>query len=112
MEKVNGKYYNLWGQFVDQRESFIGGTLQELEEGQPLNIVHEPIPTTRITDIRLVPNGTDSALFCVDGETWGCEGDVGYLGITAGEKGWITLSGFGGHLWRFKKPENNETSKV
>lgn len=58
---------------------------------------------TEITDIRLEPNGKDSAMFEVCGKDFSCSFDVGYGGITSGEPDWITLSGYQ-HEWRIKKP--------
>jgi hypothetical protein len=92
--KINGLHYPLWSKFVWGKEDFIGGILEELS----------PSPAvTLITDIRLTPNGADSAAFHVDGEDFGCGGDVKYTGITGGEEGWLTFSGYGGHRWRIKR---------
>ena len=94
MDKVNGKYYPLWSQFVDRKVEWIGGILEDHDMGM--------LAKTEITDICLEPNGDDSAFFSVEGKEFRCGFDVSVGGITAGEKGWITLSGYGGHVWRIK----------
>lgn len=98
---VNGKEYALWGQFIEDKAQWIGGTLQELQDSFPT--IGEPPPPTKITDIRLEPNGKDDAMFTVEGEDYSCAGSTEFLGVTAGEKGWITLYCYG-HEWRIKKP--------
>ncbi len=99
---VNGKEYPLWSQFVEGKEEWIGGVLEEVRDSFP-NLVPEGGVQAKITDIRLEPNGEDSAFFSVDGEGFGCGFDVGVGGITGGEEGWITFCGYGGHTWRIKK---------
>ncbi|MDD4970706.1 MAG: hypothetical protein PHT07_14865 [Paludibacter sp.] len=101
---VNGKEYPMWSQFVERKDEWIGGKLQELSDSYP-RVSDDESSETTITDIRLEPSGNDSAYFSVDGLDYGCGGDVHYLGVTAGEEGWITLSGYGGHTWRIKQPE-------
>ena len=96
--KVNGKEYNLWGQFVERKKEFIGLRLQELTSGFPEMGSAE----TQITDITLEPNGEDSAFFSVEGKEFGCGFDVGHGGVEGGEKGWITFYGYGGHTWRIE----------
>jgi hypothetical protein len=92
---VNGREYPLWSQFVHRKAEWIGGRLQDLDMG----VCEE----TEITDIELEPNGADSACFLVSGPEWGCGFDVKHGGITAGEAGWLTFSGYGGHTWRIQK---------
>ena len=98
---VNGREYPLWSQFVEGKEKWIGGTLEDRGDSMDRALGLEG-GGTEITDITLEPNGKDSAAFSVDGKDFSCGGDVGYLGITGGEKGWITFSGYGGHTWRIK----------
>ena len=93
--EVNGKVYPMWGQFVQKKDKFIGGTLENYDMGMREN--------TEITDIILKPNGTDSAYFMVGGKNFSCGGDVSVLGIIGGEPGWLTFHGYGGHIWRIKK---------
>lgn len=92
--EINGKVYPLWSQFVEKKTQFIGGVLQDLDMGMCLE--------TKIVDVLLEPNGEDSAYFTVEGKDFSCGGDVKFLGITGGESGWITFSGYGGHRWRIK----------
>jgi hypothetical protein len=99
---VNGKEYPLWGQFVERKSEWIGGILQETSDSFP-RISNDGLNGTEIIDIALNPNGDDSAFFMVYGKDYKCGGDVGHIGITHGEEGWITISGYGGHEWRFKK---------
>lgn len=94
MLKVNGKYYPLWSQFVERKNEWIGKVLEDYDMDEVL--------VTTITDITLEPNGEDSAFFTVEGEEFGCGFDCAYGGITGGEEGWITFSGYGGHEWRIK----------
>lgn len=104
MEPVNGKTYPLWGQFVDRKQEFIGGTLQDSGDSMD-RIVGLDSGTTVITGITLTPNGKESAAFTVHGEDFSCGFDVRYGGIVGGTPGWLTFSGYGGHTWRIKKPE-------
>jgi len=109
MKLVNGKEYPLWGQFIDRKEEWIGGTLQEFGDNMDRMIHGDNMPEliTTIKDIELRPNGKESAFFAVEGEAFGCGFDVGAGGITAGEDGWITFSGYGGHMWRIKQKEKD-----
>lgn len=101
METINGKQYPMWSQFVDRKNEWIGGILQEINDSFPV-LSADDIDGTEIVDIKLSPNGDYSAFFEVIGKDYSCGGDVQHLGITSGEKGWITLSGYGGHVWRIK----------
>ena len=94
MEKVNGKYYPLWSQFIDHQAEWIGNILEDHDMGM--------IASTKITGIALKPNGDDSAYFSVDGVAFGCGFDVAHGGIVSGEEGWVSFSGYGGHSWRIK----------
>lgn len=94
MKEVNGRSYPLWSQFVDRKESFIGKLLEDHDLGMVLQ--------TTITDVELVPNGSDSAFFRVKGKDFECGLDVRYGGIVGGDVGWITFSGYGGHSWRIQ----------
>jgi hypothetical protein len=102
--EVNGKFYSLWGQFVEKQQEFIGGTLEDTGDNMDRSMGFNPMTTT-ITGIELKPNGDDSAFFSVRGKDFDCGFDVQYGGIVGGEKGWLTFSGYGGHTWRIKKKE-------
>ena len=105
---VNGKYYPLWSQFVKQQDKWIGGTLEDYGDATD-RAMEVGVLTTTITGIELSPNGEDSAWFGVTGKDFDCVFGVEYGGIGAGEEGWITFSGYGGHRWRIKeKLEDNE----
>lgn len=93
----------MWGQFVAKEKEFVGGILEDMGDSMDKRMGAKPMQT-KITGITLKPNGTDSAYFAVEGEKFSCGADVQHLGITAGEEGWITLSGYMGHEWRIKKP--------
>jgi hypothetical protein len=97
--EVNGKFYPMWGQFVEKKNRFIGGVLEDHDMGM--------CEKTEITDIRLKPNGENSAYFVVDGKDFSCGGDVSCLGITGGDAGWLTFSGYGNHIWRIKERRNH-----
>jgi hypothetical protein len=79
MEAINGKTYPMWGQFVDNKDQWIGGTMREFDRQCG------PAPSEKITDIKMEPNGTDSAMFVVCGETyqWSC--DVQSLSVGGGD---------------------------
>ena len=99
---VNGKFYPLWSQFVDRKEEWIGGILQDFDNWFP----DDRGNITTIKDITLKPNGEDSAFFSVIGEAFSCGFDVQYGGIPGGgEITWLTFSGYGGHTWRIKQKE-------
>lgn len=94
---VNGREYPLWSQFVEKKEKWIGGKLEDWDMG----IFSE----TEIVDIELKPNGDDSAYFRVLGKKFSCGFDVGHGGISGvSEKDWLTFSGYGGHTWRIQEP--------
>ena len=100
---INGKHYHLWQQFVDRKSEFIGKRLQDFGD-------NDGSAETRITDVKLTPNGTDSAYFEVVGEEFGCGFDVHHGGITGGESGWITFAGYGGHKWRIESEAKRMTA--
>lgn len=93
--EVNGKFYSMWGQFVEKKDKFIGGILEDYDMG-----VHKK---TEITDIILKPNGDNSAYFLVSGKDFSCGSDVSCLGVISGESGWVTFSGYGDYTWRIKE---------
>lgn len=92
--EVNGKFYGLWGNFVQTKERFIGKTLEKF--------VFQEVLTTKITNITLAPNGTDSAFFEIVGTDFSCCFDVNFGGITSGDLGWITFAGYGNQAFRIK----------
>ena len=67
MITINGKQYPMWSQFIERKDEWIGGILQEMEDSWP-QITDGPSKGTKITDITLEPNGEDSAYFSVEGE--------------------------------------------
>ena len=85
---VNGREYPMWSQFIENKEEYIGQEVQNIDMGMTASMI--------VTDIRLEPNGDDSAKFVIEGDidgdidTWFT--DVHYIGIGAGEDGWITFS--------------------
>ena len=103
--EVNGKFYPMWGQFVEKKEEWIGGILEDFGDSLDIALGYEGMKNI-ITDITLEPNGKDSAYFEIHGERFGCGFDVKYGGIGGGgynEDGWITFSGYGGHTFRIKQ---------
>ena len=103
---INGKVYPMWQQFVQKKQEWIGGTLQDFGDSmdKSLGITGEEPMSTKITDIKLSPNGLTSAFFEVEGEHFGCGFSTGIGGIGGTqEKPWITFSGYMGHKWRIKK---------
>lgn len=104
MKEVNGKVYPLWGQFVDKKEAWIGGVLEDWQDGMYVK--------TKITDIKLIPNGEDSAAFFICGKDFTSGFDVGHGGIaprSPGKEKAITFSGYGGH--EFKITQVGELEK-
>lgn len=104
--KVNGKNYPLWGQFVDRKEEWIGGILEDFGDSIDSHMGFNGAKG-EIADIVLDPNGDTSAYFQVlTADGWGCGFDVS-CGVISGdpknEKGWITFHGYGGHKWRIKQ---------
>lgn len=105
METINGKIYPFWSQFVDKSDEFKGGVLEDQGDSMDRMLGFKPARTT-IKQIHLRPNGNDSAFFEVIGQDFAAGFDVKYGGVTAGESGWITFSGYGGHTWRIRKDSN------
>ena len=100
---INGKRYPLWEQFVHGKAKYIGKKLQDFGDALDRFALGAPeLAETKIIDITLTPNGTDSAVFSVEGEEFGCSFDVQHGGVTGGEKGWLTFAGYGGHAWRIQ----------
>jgi hypothetical protein len=86
MEKINGKHYPLWSQFVERKDEWIGGKLVNEDMGL--------VAETTITDIELVPNGEESAFFRICGKDFNYGFDVHYGGVSgerAVPKGTIVL---------------------
>lgn len=81
---INGKEYSLWPQFIDNKNEWVGGILEELQDSFP-QIGNDESSTTEIVDIKFSANGKDSAYFEVIGKDYSCGGDVQYLGVVGGE---------------------------
>ena len=99
--EINGKEYPMWSQFVERQDEWIGGVLHDSGDSMDKAMGLGDL-TTEITGIELKANG-DSAWFGVTGKDFDCGFSVEYGGITGGEEGWITFSGYGGHTWRIKQ---------
>ncbi len=102
--EVNGKTYPMWGQFIEKKSEFAGGILEDFGDSFDRSVSGAESAQTTITDIQLRPNGKDSAFFEIIGKDFGCGFDVAHGGIGAGETGWLTFYGYGGHEFRIKKP--------
>lgn len=103
MEEINGKKYPLWSQFIDREKEFIGGILHDFGDSMDQRMGLKGAKT-EITGIQLMANGDNSAWFEVQGKEFNCGFDVEHGGVSAGDKGYITFSGYGGHAWRIKTP--------
>ena len=106
MNEVNGKYYPLWSQFIEQKDKWIGGTLVDFGDSMDvrLGMIDKLGMKTKIVDITLLPNGIDSAYFSIEGEGFGCGFDVHYGGISGEQQeGWLTFRGYGGHKFMIKE---------
>jgi hypothetical protein len=108
---VNGREYPMWSQFVEKKEQWIGGILEDFGDSMD---GHIGLPKGNIiTDIQLKPNGEDSAYFEVNGTEYDCGGDVQHLGISGrGEEGWLTFSGFMGHTWRILAKNKKAAKRI
>ncbi len=102
MIKINNKIYPFWGQFIEKKEEWIGGILEEIQDSFP-NMIPDGGVQTKIIDITLTPNGKEHAFFTVCGEDFNCGFCTSVGGIGPGDEGWLTFYGYGGHKWRIKK---------
>lgn len=100
--EVNGREYPLWSQFVERKDEWIGGALEDFGDPMDRRVGMETMKT-EITDISLRPNGEEHAFFEVLGKDFGCGFSCDVGGITGGEEGWMTFNGYGGHTWRIKQ---------
>ncbi len=107
---VNGRAYPLWSQFVHRKAEWIGGVLEDMGDSLDRRFFGGKILSAEIVDIVLKPNGNDSAWFEVAGKQFLCGFDVSVGGVTRGEEGWITFSGYGGHTWRIKRAEKKSSA--
>ena len=71
--KVCGKEYSLWPQFVERKDEFIGGKLEDLSES--------PAAETEITDITFAD--ASGPVFCIHGKDFDCSFNVNYGFIAA-----------------------------
>lgn len=98
---INGRVYKMWQQFVHKKDEWISGVLREMYADRIGHI------DTEIVDVKLEPNGDDSACFIVVGKEFTCAGDVHHLGIGSpdwlDDKTFLCLRGFGGHIWGIKR---------
>ena len=100
---VNSKKYPLWGQFVEKKDEWIGGELIDGGDSFDILLGFSPMKTI-ITDIKLRPNGKDSAFFTVIGKDFECGFDVSVGGISSEqEDGYLVFYGYMGHKWKIKK---------
>lgn len=88
-ELVNGKFYPMLDHFVETKNKYIGGRLVECDMGIFLETI--------ITDIKLEPNGSDSAFFSIVGEKFTCGFDVNYGGPSNHKPFGTDLIHFGGY---------------
>jgi hypothetical protein len=107
---VNGKYYPLWEQFVFKKQQWIGGLMQDYGDSIDRGAFGFEGMETKIVDIKIRPNGSDSAFFEVIGEQFTCGFDVKYGGIIPGKNDWLTFSGYGGHTWKIKTADKVDNS--
>jgi hypothetical protein len=108
LKMINGKYYPLWNQFIIKKAKWIGGVLQdEGTQSDPVDMALGEYPMmTEIIDIRLRPNGVDSAFFEIVGKDFTCGFDVQYGGISGQQiAGWLTFHGYGGHIFRINSKD-------
>ena len=77
---VNGRYYPLWQQFIDEKDRWIGGKMVEMDG---------PTIETVITGMKLEPNGAESAFFTVEGKDFNCGFDVHAGGLSSCEEPYV-----------------------
>jgi hypothetical protein len=105
--EINGKFYPMWSQFVEKKQDWIGGVLEDSGDSMD-KAMRLGNMSTEILDIELRANGEESAWFGVEGKDFSCGFDVSVGGITGGEEGWITFSGYMSHTWRIKQPNKDD----
>jgi hypothetical protein len=90
---INGRTYPLWSQFIEQKQKWIGGTLVETGDKMLSRLIGTKPMQTRIIDIVLRENGTDSAWFEIVGKDFSCGSDVHHLSIPSDQDGnpWLTF---------------------
>lgn len=105
MDLVNGKEYPLWGRFIDRKEEWLGGTLEDFGDSFDRRMGYKGT-IAMITNITLVPNGEEHAFFEIhtDKGGFGFSTSVGGIGGDQ-EEPWLTFSGYGGHKFRIKRRE-------
>ena len=99
--KINGKEYPLWSQFVESKEKWIGGVLEDFGDSLDRQLGFKGCKT-EIVDICLNPNGEKNAFFEVVGKEFSCGFSTDSGGVAGGEEGYITFGGYGNHTWRIK----------
>ena len=99
---INGKMYVMWSQFVKRKNEWIGGQLKDIGDSMDRRLGCGVVET-EITNIKLEPNGDDSAWFEVSGKEFNCGFDTQCCGIQELGKDWIVFSGYGGHTWGIKQ---------
>lgn len=102
---VNGKIYPMWQQFVQKKDEWIGGVLQDRDNDPFLGGV--TIGPTVITDVVLRENGKDSAWFEFSGKDYSCGFDVKYGGIGGNQPGndVLRIQGYGSMAFDVSKPK-------
>ena len=104
----------IWQQLVDRKEEWIGGDIEDFGDSFDRRFCDEgtfPI-RGKISDMEFRKNPTcdeekypPGMWFGVSAvEGFSCGGDTEHVGITGGEEGWLTFSGYGGHTWRIRRP--------
>lgn len=97
---VNGKYFPLWQQLVDNKDLYIGKFMEDIDAS---NKFSKPIDT-KITDILLIPDKlNDTVLISIRGEDFTKVSDVKDIGIIQGDSDWITFLTSSGHSFRIQK---------
>lgn len=103
--QVNEKEYQLWSQFVEKKNDFIGGILES-----PARHSNNTI-TTIITDITLSKSCYDSYIFTIEGRGFSSFLNTAQGKIVNKEPGWtIFYDGQGGEC-KIKKPHQQTINK-
>jgi hypothetical protein len=66
------KHNPLWSQFVERKSEFIGKVLEDFGDNMDRGILNLEKMTTKIIDIILIPNGSNSAWFEIKCEDFVC----------------------------------------
>jgi hypothetical protein len=109
MITINGKSYPMWSQFVEKKEQWIGGTLEEFGDG----ICDGGVTTITDITLELKPEWGNAVVFSIIGKDFSEEFNVqGAAGVSGGsEPGWIEFYCYGTRF-RIKGKDSKQEDAV